>query len=232
LPSCSAQNDNDNDKLPNEDEIVVSSGKEEILFIGNSHTYYNQGISGHLLKFRNNDNLEFEPLIQEAAQGGYSLQDHLNDPSTIAKVKGRAWDFIILQENTSVAAETLQSTTDAMIAFSDLVSQNDTKILLFMTWPYKDNPEMLSGIKNTYQAGASAIKGTIVTIGEEWMAIDTNDEVEVNLYDADGIHPSREGTFFASAKFYKAIYKKPPSDNPYQAALGDVVANYLKTKAN
>ena len=186
LTSCSTQKNSD--KLPKEDEVVVSSGKEEVLFIGNSHTYYNQGISTHLLKFRENDNIGFEPLIQEAAQGGFSLQDHLGNPGTIAKVKERAWDFIILQENTSVAAQTLSSTTDAMIEFANMVAQNDTKIFLFMTWPYKEDPDMLAGIKDTYKAGASAVNGTIVPIGEQWLTIDSNEEVEVNLYDSDGVH--------------------------------------------
>lgn len=230
IAACSGQGDTG--KLPKEDEINVSSGKEEILFIGNSHTYYNQGLATHLSKFRANDNLEFEPLIQEMAQGGFSLQDHLGNATTIAKVKERDWDFIILQENTSVAAQTLPETREAMIALADMVAQNDTKILLFMTWPYKENPEMLFGIKDTYEAGASAIKATIVPIGEQWLSIDANEDVEVNLYDSDGVHPSLEGTFFAAAKFYKTIYGKPPSDNPYQAALGDEVADYLKTKAN
>ncbi len=230
MTSCSAQKDND--KILNENETDVSSDKEAILFIGNSHTYYNQGVSTHLSKFRANDNLEFEPLFEEAAHGGYSLQDHLGDPSTIAKIKERAWDVLVLQENTSVAAETLPSTTAAMIAISDMVAQHDTKVFLYMTWPYKDFPEMLSGIKNTYETGATATKGTLVTIGEEWLAVHTNNEVSVNLYDDDGIHPSLQGTFFASAKFYRAIYGKSPSDNLYQAGLGAEVANYLKTKAN
>ena len=124
----------------------------------------------------------------------------------MAKIKERPWDFLILQENTSVAAETLQSTTDAMIGISEMMAQNDTKILLFMTWPYKENPEMLLGIKDTYEAGAAKIKADIVPVGEEWLSIDANEEVEVTLYDLDGVHPSREGTFFATAKFYKVIF--------------------------
>ena len=91
---------------------------------------------------------------------------------------------------------------------------------------------MLSNIRKTYEDGAFATGATIVPIGETWLGIHKNEDVEVNMYDSDGVHPSLEGTFFATAKFYKSIYKKPPSDNAYKAAMGDEIANYLKTKAN
>lgn len=227
--SCNAQNDDNNASEDKGKEI--ESAPEAILFIGNSHTYYNQGLATHLLEFRKNDGSELEPVIQEVAKGGYSLEDHLNDPSSLSKINERNWDYVIFQENTSVAAEALESTTDAMIVLADMVAQNNTEILLFMTWPYEERPEMLNGIKKTYESGAKAINATIVPVGEDWTAIDTETEIDVEFYDADGVHATLEGTFYASAKFYKAIYGKTPSQNPYTAGLPTTIANYLKSKA-
>ena len=95
LFACSQEANDGN--VQNEIDGDVSFGKEAVLFIGNSHTYYNQGISSHLSKFRDNDNLGFKPLIQEVAVGGYSLQDHLSDQTTLDKINERSWDAILDQ---------------------------------------------------------------------------------------------------------------------------------------
>ncbi len=230
LTSC-AQQENSG-KLQNEKVGDVSFGKEEVLFIGNSHTYYNQGMSTHLRKFRDGDTLKFDPIIQEIAIGGYSLQDHLGDQATLDKINERSWDVIILQENTAVAAEALTSSVAAMQSFSEMVKPKGTKVFLFMTWPYKDRPEMLSGIRKTYQNGVLATRATLIPIGLEWLSIDQNQEVAIDLYDADGVHSRLEGTFYAAAMCYRAIYGKSPSDNAYQAGLTAAIADYLKAKAD
>ncbi|MEP3210318.1 MAG: DUF4886 domain-containing protein [Maribacter sp.] len=230
LSSCAQQEDSG--KLQNEKAGDVSLGKEEVLFIGNSHTYYNQGMSTHLRNFRDSDDLKFDPIIQEIAIGGYTLQDHLGDQATIDKINERSWDVIILQENTAVASEALSSSVNAMQSFSEMVKPKGTKVFLFMTWPYKDRPEMLTGIRKTYQNGVLATSATLVPVGLEWQLIDQNQEVDIDLYDADGVHARLEGTFYAAAMCYRAIYDKSTSNNTYQAGLTTEIANYLKAKAD
>ncbi|TMM56990.1 SGNH/GDSL hydrolase family protein [Maribacter algarum] len=228
--ACSSGENREN--LQNEKEPTTSIDKEEILFIGNSHTYYNQGIAYHLSKFRDEDDLAFEPLIQEAAKGGFSLLDHLTDQSTIDKINERSWDFIILQENTLVASETLPTTIEAMKSLSDMAKQQGAEVLLFMTWPYENQPDMLTGINDTYRNGSFQTNARLVTVGLKWQSINESEEIEFNLYDQDGIHPSLEGTFYAAAMFYKAIYGKLPSENVYRAGLDIELANYLKAQAD
>jgi hypothetical protein len=176
--------------------------------------------------------LEFTPITQEFARGGYTLQDHLADQGTLDKINERLWDVVVLQENTFVAEQVLPETIDAMIALSEMVIPKGTRVFLFMTWPYENEENMLSGIRETYQNGTRAASATLVPVGLEWQQINENEEVPVNLYNPDGVHPSLEGTFYATAMFYKAIYGFSPSDNPYNAGLSDEMANYLKTKAD
>lgn len=222
----------DSEKVPDEKEAEVSIETEAVLFIGNSHTYFNSGIASHLASFRSLDNLDFTPIISEVAKGGYTLNDHLNDSETIDKINERSWDVMILQENSSVAAEELEETIEAAVALNDLVIRKGTKVLLFMTWPYEDEPQMLAAIKRTYTKSATAIDATIVPIGEDWGSINFENPHNINLYAEDGVHPSLEGTYFATAKFYRAIYDKLPSSNSYQAGLSPIVATYLKEQAD
>lgn len=227
----SCQTKADSDRLSEEQPDVIELGPQAILFIGNSHTFYNEGIAKHLLEFRRYDDPASLPIIHEVARGGYSLEDHLNDPSSLSKLMEREWDYVIFQENTTVAAETRDSTTEALVGLSESIAQKETDILLFMTWPYKDRPEMLRGIEETYEKAAAAINATIVPVGKEWMALDNGTLMEVDLYNADGIHASLSGTFYASALFYKAIYDSVPAQNGYSAGLPSEIANYLLSRS-
>lgn len=152
LTSWSKKKETENIQI--EEENVIALGKENILFIGNSHTYFNQGVSSHLEKFRVNDDLEFTPIIQEFAKGGYTLQDHLSDQGTLEKINERLWDVVVLQENTFVAEQVLPETIDAIIALSEMVITKGAKVFLFMTWPYENEGNMLSEIRETYQNGS------------------------------------------------------------------------------
>lgn len=210
----------------------MTPSAEEILFIGNSHTYYNSGIPFHVNRFRANDALPYEPFIREVSFAGFSLTEHLANATTMAKVEERDWEIIVLQENTTVASNDGSSTLQAVKAFRELVGQKGTKIYLFMTWPYKDRPEMFPPIKKTYQEAATATGVNLVPVGEVWLSILEEGEENIKLYDDDGIHPSMQGTFLTASLFYSAIFNKNPSDNQYKAGLDPETAQYLKSKAD
>ncbi len=222
----------ENDKSNPLNEKPKSEADVEILFIGNSHTYYNSGVPFHVGRFIEKDNLPNAPLIAESSFGGFSLADHMNNATTLEKINERDWEYIILQENTFVAANTDESTLEALTSFKEMVSQKSTKIYLFMTWEYKGEPEMYQPIKKTYEDGAIAIGAEIVPVGQVWRNIVRDSIVNIELYNEDGYHPSPQGTFLAAAMFYAELFKKNPSDNPYQSGLETEVANYLKLKAN
>ncbi len=204
----------------------------EILFIGNSFTSFNLGVSYHLNLYLANDSLSYKPLIQEAAFSGYSLAVHLTNEQTLAKVNERSWDIIILQENTDIAVDDTMATLESIKAFQELVGNKGTIIYLLMSWPYKDQPEMLIPIKKTFEEGSQAIGATIIPVGEVWTAINQDGNPNIDLYNADGMHPSLQGTFLAASMCYSYIYNQNPPENPYSAGLENATALYLKQKAN
>ncbi|WP_273567086.1 DUF4886 domain-containing protein [Maribacter halichondriae] len=204
----------------------------EVLFIGNSHTYYNSGVPFHMGRFREQENLPYSPFIAESSFGGFSLTDHLSNAATLEKINEREWEYIVLQENTFVAANDGQSTLIALKSFKELLSQKSTKIYLFMTWEYQGEPQMYEQIKKTYEDGAIEASAEIVRVGKVWREIMQDSLPNIDLYNGDGYHPGPQGTFLAAAMFYSKIYKKNPSDNPYKAGLETEVADYLKLQAN
>lgn len=227
--SCSKDEANAPDK---EVEELQYSSEEEILFIGNSHTYYNSGLAHHLDRFRSYDDLDYKPFIRDASLAGYRLSEHLTNSATIDKINERDWEFIVFQENTFYAANEGESTVAAMEAFAEMLSQKKTKIILFMTWEYKDQPEMYGPIDKTNKDAAQASGATVVRVGQVWRSIVEEAPENIELYNEDGYHPGIQGTMLAASMFYKAIYGKNPSDNPYNPGLTPEAANYIKQKGN
>jgi hypothetical protein len=203
----------------------------QVLFIGNSHTNYNNGVSFHLQGFLNETDLPYSTVIEKMTLDGYTMQEHAEDANTAAKMAERDWDIIVFQENTSEAANNPMDATVGMQNLRFKILSTKTHLFLFMTWAYEAQPGMLSAIKNTYENTAPLVSGTIVPVGLAFQDI-LNDAVNViSLYNPDGIHPSLEGTFLTSAMFYAAIYEKDPRLNPYTAGLSEEDATYLKEKA-
>ena len=203
----------------------------QVLFIGNSHTNYNNGVSFHLQGFLNETDLPYSTVVEKMTMDGYTIQQHSENANTLAKMDERDWDIIVFQENSSEAANNPMDATVGMQALRFKISSSKTQIFLFMTWAYEAQPGMLSAIKSTYENTAPLISGTIVPVGLAFQEILNDSENVISLYDPDGIHPSLEGTFLASAMFYAAIYKKDPRQNNYTAGLPETDANYLKEKA-
>jgi hypothetical protein len=163
---------------------------------------------------------------------GASIQDHLASANTLAKINEKDWDVVILQENSTVASE---QTTEAITSLQEMkfaLPGSKTKIYLFMTWAYEDEPAMLANIRATYERAAPLVSGTVVPIGLAFNEIADDSTFEVTLYNADGIHPSVEGSYLSAAMFYAAIYDKDPVLNSYSAGLETSIAGYLKGKAN
>ncbi|MBT8290812.1 MAG: hypothetical protein KJO93_08240 [Muriicola sp.] len=213
-------------------ETEIEFQAKNVLFIGNSHTNYNLGIDHYLKGFTSQADLDFIPTIEKITMDGASMQDHLENANTLAKLNERDWDVVILQENSTVASE---QTTEAITSLQEMkfaLPNNKTKIYLFMTWTYENEPAMLTNIRATYEQAAPLVSGTVVPIGLAFKEIADDPTSEVTLYNTDGIHPSIEGSYLSAAMFYAAIYDKDPVLNSYSAGLETAMAGYLRRKAN
>ncbi len=228
LFSCSSDND---DTIVSEKELEQNDREEfKILFIGNSHTYFNQGVNFHLQRYVEQSNLEIEPIIEESTFGGHSLKNHLETPTTLDKLKSKNWNVVVLQENSAVARDDRQNVVENIKTFNELILTQGSETYLFMTWAYLEQPDMYFEIKNTYNEAVRAIRGTLVPVGTAFRTYLNNTNSDI-LYNADGFHPSMEGTFLASTMFYIKIFNQDPRANPYTAGLPNDMAETLKDLA-
>ena len=75
----------------------------KVLFVGNSFTFYNNGVDFHLQKMLDaevsGDSTQYH--IQKIAVSSYTLQAHYQDSLTINKIKSDNWNVVVLQEQST-----------------------------------------------------------------------------------------------------------------------------------
>ena len=204
---------------------------KKVLFIGNSHTLYNGGLDSYVRGFLENASLDYRTLVEKVAFGGYSLEDHLASTSTLLKLGEKDWDVVVLQENTSVLLTDKSRSKAAFPELSSKLPDEKTKLYMFMTWAYEDNPSDIDSIQETLEQIRPLVSGTIVPVGLAFKNLVRNPENAIDLYIEDGVHSTPEGSFLAAAMFYASIYGLDPTENDYTAGLEESDANYLKVKA-
>lgn len=180
--------------------------QENILFIGNSYTYRNGGLDYHLRNLSRGIKGIKTTFISRAAQGKYHLYTHWSDPKTWNKVISKKWDKVILQEYSSGPVRD----TKEFMRFGKkwkgrLTRMNPaTQIYLFSTWGYKKAESMTDSLYSQYSELEGQIGANTVPVGLMWKELKN----KINLYDGDGAHPNRKGTFITACLFYEHIYGK------------------------
>lgn len=178
---------------------------ESILFIGNSYTYRNGGIDKHLDYLLAGTEHHNEEFIRRAAKGKYHLYTHWNDPETKLLLQSKKWDKIVLQEYSSgPLKETEEFQKYAKRWAKEIRGINkQAEIFLYSTWNYKNSPGMEDSLYVEYTKVSKQIKASVVPVGMLWKQLRS----KINLYDGDGAHPNRKGTFVTACLFYERLFK-------------------------
>ena len=102
--------------------------------------------------------------------------------------------------------------------------------MLFMSWAYKDKPDMISGLAEAYTTAGNDNNALVIPAGLAFAkAISKRPDLE--LYQPDKRHPSMAGTYLAACTIYAALYGKSPVGNSYTAGLNANTADFLQSVA-
>lgn len=214
-------------KSSDDADIPQSVVAKNVLYIGNSQTFYNNGVDYYLQGFVNQLPNTETIHIDKVAFPAYTLEEHWNDIRTKNKIDSKQWNLIILQENGFVAAYNYDLMAEYAKKFYDYISAQGTSVRFFMTWSEDNDFEVTRLLEDNYNAVAEANSSQVIPGGlafEAFYKVNT----EIDLYDPDRNHPSKEGTFLIAALSYKMIYGKDPTDNAYIGNLTLNDANYIK----
>ncbi|MDG1147935.1 MAG: PKD domain-containing protein [Crocinitomicaceae bacterium] len=214
-----------------------------VLFVGNSYVYVNNlPVMLAELSTSLGDNVMFDAH----AVGGATLEDHAGNSTTYSKINSEAWDYVVLQaqsqEPSFPDAQVNASTIPYAIQIADSVYANNycSEMMMFMTWgrengdpqwgPISTFDGMNARLRSAYIRMADSVNGSVSPVGVAWKYVRDNYPT-INLYTADGSHPSYEGSYLAACTFYASIFRKSPVGAPFIGSLSTQVASNLQNAA-
>lgn len=206
---------------------VSAQDSRKVLFLGNSYTYVNDlPQTAVALAASAGDQL----TIDVNAPGGYTLQGHSTNQTSLDKIKLGGWDYVVLQEQSQLPSfPDFQVESEVFPYAQDLDSVINAfnecgETMFFMTWGRKNGDAsncanwppvctyegMDSLLHLRYMMMAEMNEAVVSPVGAVWHKIRT-DYPAMELYSSDESHPSETGTYAAACCFYSAIFQKDPT---------------------
>ena len=192
--------------------LFASAQKKDtlnVLFIGNSYTYYNN--MPHLVSLIS-DSTDIKIITRKSTLGGAWLHEHWNGKRNLETQKILAqekYDIVVLQEYSMGAITAPDSLRKYVSQFARLVRKYGAEPMLFLVWAREKVPQYQAELNDPYEFVAKENKMLLVPVGKAWeMAKKYRPNIE--LYDADGTHPSELGSFLSAAVFVGALTGQVP----------------------
>ena len=188
-----------------------------ILFIGNSFTYYNDmpAILQSMFAETGRELCPGRILKGGAYMYQYTVPDSEHGQIFAENYPKADWDYIVLQDQSFQPAGNPQAFFDSVYKILSCMEGHHAKLIFYSTWAYKDNSEklsgtgmtyrqMLEGLTASYKKAAEDLGGLRVRAGEAFLrSIETYPEID--LYKPDNYHPSACGSYLVACLFFKAI---------------------------
>ncbi len=183
-----------------------------VLFIGNSYTYVND-LPGTLAKLAAAGPGKLRIQTDKQLEGGQSLMGHWNKGKAVEKIRKGGWDFVVLQDQSLTPAQRPHLTREYAPKFDAEIRKAGAKTMFYMTWARKKDPPMIDKLSRTYTEVARELGAGVAPVGLAWKAA-IEKQPELNLYAADGSHPSPAGTYLAACVFYATLTGEDPTKLP------------------
>jgi len=209
-----------------------------VLFIGNSYTYVNDlpRVFGEIAR-SGGQNVETAMV----AHGGETLAEHAASPETLGAISGSSWHFVVLQEQSEIpSVEALRQGQmyPAAQSLAGAIRAAGGNPVLLETWAHRDGwPDyslsytaMQAQIDHGYLQLAGDLGVGVATVGDAWqVALDQTPALA--LWQADGSHPTMEGTYLAACVLYGRLFNASPVGIAESEGLSPEIVHQLQVVA-
>lgn len=203
-----------------------------LMLVGNSFFYYNNSLHNHLGDLIKNDpNVtsmkrrsitingsdlpwhDIESYLSNEHIGSFRIDTKNNNkyvPSSNTKI-----DAVIFMGCSlcPIHPDTKDTFQVYVQKYSEIIRDKNAEPMLFMSWPYKNKPEMINSLRNVFINTANKNNLLLIPAGEAFYRFNLS-YPEIDLYTKDLRHPSKEGTYLAAAVVFASLYGKATAGNP------------------
>jgi len=232
---------------PVRSDVGPDSGSS-LLWVGNSFFYYNNSMHGHYndlvragepgAKNRgtsvtiSGSGLDWHDMAAYLQPDGIGKYSFVPGNKIVFNPPGRQFDTVIMMDCSQCPVHPQLAAAFHATVKKDaaIIAKYGARPVLFMSWAYKDAPEMTAQLAEQYTIAGNANDALVIPAGLAFAkAIARRPELE--LYQPDKRHPTLAGTYLAACTTYAAIRKKSPVGIKYDAGLGAELATFLQTTA-
>lgn len=217
-----------------------------ILWVGNSFFYYNNSLHGHFgqlasagqVRVRSTSvtisgsGLDWHDLPSLLRPNGLGRYSFVGDNEIRFNPPGRQYDSVVMMDCSQcpVHPQLKDAFFDSVRRNAEIARAQGVRPVLFMSWAYKDKPEMTQQLAAAYTAAGQANGVPVIPVGLAFArAVAARPDIE--LYAPDKRHPSLAGTYLSACTAYAALYGKSPAGLAYSAGLPPDVAAALQAAA-
>ncbi|MDJ0747849.1 MAG: hypothetical protein QNJ11_00130 [Woeseiaceae bacterium] len=207
---------------------VSAADPQRILFVGNSFSFYNNGIHTHYRKLA--DAAGSSAKARLFALSGGTLAEHTR--TVAAVLAAGSWDIVVLQGHSLGAFDPtkVESFRSSAAILTDMIRKVGAEPNLFMTWAYEGRPEMTEAVASEYFETGQAVNAAVVPVGLAFGLV-TETHPEIALRTSDAKHPTLAGTYLAACVFFARLERQSPVGLDYTAGLDVDVARKLQSAA-
>ena len=165
----------------------------KVLFIGNSHTYYNDMPS--LVK-RRLDEDGYDCHVTMLAHPAWFLAQHVEDPEAKFNIRFGGYDYVVLQEHAHPFGPE-EKFFEAVRTLTDWIKEAGATPVIYLTWAQKNEPEAQQRMTDAHKRIAEETGSLLAHVGDEWWGY-MRSWPELEMYADDGAHASPAGSDFAA----------------------------------
>ncbi|MFN4123946.1 MAG: T9SS type A sorting domain-containing protein [Flavobacteriales bacterium] len=226
----------------------IAQQKKRVLFIGNSYIATNnlpQMLRNMALTA--GDTLEFD----SHTPGGFRFLQHAANPTTMSKIQAGNWDYVVLQEQSQLPSFPISQVQNEVFPYARMldsmikVHNPCAETMFYNTWGRKNGDAsncsnwppvctyqgMDSLLALRYRMMAEDNNAVIAPAAQVWRFIRDN-HADIELFQADGSHPSTAGTYAVACAFYTTIFRKPANSITTTAGINAAQAAMIRAASD
>jgi hypothetical protein len=201
--------------------------RKTALFIGNSFTQRND-VPGMVEQLAKAAKHELDAKL--ISRGGASLRMHWNKGAALAEIRGGEYDFVVLQEQSTLPVKNAGRMRDNVRDFDAEIKAAKSKTVLYMTWARAHAPDTQQQITDAYNSIGKELGALVIPTGVAWQNVLARKSHPV-LHDKDGSHPTLAGSYLAACCTFAVLFDESPVGLPAPSGLSEDDAAILQRDA-
>lgn len=171
----------------------------KLLFIGNSHTYYN-ALPEMVMRLLEATGVKTH--VTMLATGGKNLSYHATSHSVAFNIRCGGYDAVIAQDK-ATGFEGVAFREGAK-ALKDMADKANTPFYLYMPWAARDNRRAQAAMTDIYQSFCRSNGCFFAPVGEVFGRLLQTEDADT-LYREDGNHATPFGSYVAAVTIFYTI---------------------------